>query len=431
MSRAALATWLAFSLSACTAEHHQEPPRPCPSPQDTTLYRLPLIEVGGVGQVARLTVPSPKRDECTKAVTAVSITVTDPAGAVVPSTGAMTEIASQNYPYLSRKLIGGTAEFTPTRWGWHTVRFDFGAVGGQVDTQMFIADALEVSQTLPFRCESLQRSRYGWLCETAYVRDLITVRTFIDANVSIVDDVLWVYDYKNGSLRRYIDTGSGELVNDPPTAAAVPRYTYYGPGMLATRDDVLLVSSGKIELYVASLSGIGWVASLESPLLSGVSAMHRDGNWVYVLRGDNQVVPLFIDRAGGSIVLGSIFTLPGTKVMATGPRGMVTSEEVNGSFTMRRLQLRDGGLASQARLELPGLLEPDSFVSGQALFEQYTSSYAPRRVFALLHDGESMRLAEVPYQRRTCSSACVVYPGVRRDMLFWPDGSMTKVILLP
>jgi hypothetical protein len=60
-------------------------------------------------------------------------------------------------------------------------------VGGQVDARMFIADAMEVTQTLPFKCDSLQRSRYGWLCETAYVRDLITVRTFIDASVSIVD----------------------------------------------------------------------------------------------------------------------------------------------------------------------------------------------------------------------------------------------------
>lgn len=431
MLRAALATSLAFALSACLVEHDPEPPRPCPTAQDTTLYRRPLIEVGRVGQAASLTVPSPNRDECTQAVTAVTTTVIDPAGAVIPSTGAMTEIASQNYPYLSRKLIGGTAGFTPLRWGWHTVRFDFGAVGGQVDARMFIADGMEVTQTLPFKCDSLQRSRYGWLCETAYVRDLITVRTFTDAGVSIVDDVLWVYDYKNGSLSRYIDTGSGELVNDPPTAAAVPRYTYYGPGMLATRDDVLLVSTGKVELYVASIGGIGWVASLESPLLSGVSAMQRDGNWVYVLRGDNQVVPLLLDQAGRRIVLGTLFTLPGTKLMAAGPMGMVTYEEVNGSLMMRRLQLRDGGLASEARLELPGLLEPDSFVNSQAIFERETNAYTPRRVFALLHEGESMRLGEVPYQRRSCSSACVVYPGARRDLLFWPEGSTTKVVLLP
>jgi hypothetical protein len=80
---------------------------------------------------------------------------------------------------------------------------------------------------------------------------------------------------------------------------------------------------------------------------------------------------------------------------------------------------------------LPVLLEPDSFVHDQAIFERDTNFYAPRRVFALLHDGESMRLGEVPYQRRNCSSACVVYPSVRRNLLFWPEGSMTKVVLLP
>ncbi len=30
--------------------------------------------------------------------------------------------------------------------------------------------------------------------------------------------------------------------------------------------------------------------------------MHRDGNWLYVLRGDKEVVPLWIDRVGGRIV---------------------------------------------------------------------------------------------------------------------------------
>ncbi len=139
----------------------QSTPRPCPTAQDTALYRLPLIEVGRVGQVASLTVPGPKRDDCTKAVTAVTTTVTAPAGAVVPSTGTMTEIASQDYSYISRKLIGGIAEFTPTRWGWHTVRFDFGAVGGQVDARMFIADAMEVTQTLPFT---------AWSCRSYWSR---------------------------------------------------------------------------------------------------------------------------------------------------------------------------------------------------------------------------------------------------------------------
>ena len=114
-----------------------------------------------------------------------------------------------------------------------------------------------------------------------------------------------------------------------------------------------------------------------------------------------------------------------------GPKGLVTYEEVKGSLTVRRLQLRDGGLASEARLELPGLLEPDSFTSSQAMFERSMPFSAPRRVFALLHEGESMRLGEVPYQRANCSSACVVYPNVRRDLLFWPEGSMTKVVLLP
>ncbi|WP_407741396.1 hypothetical protein [Hyalangium sp.] len=430
MLRAALATALSLALFACSSEPEQAP-RPCPTPQDTTQYRLPIIEVGKVGQVAKLTVPSPNMDVCARSVTEVTTTVTEPLGAVVPSTGAMTEIANQDSSSASRKLTGGTAEFTPTRWGWHTVRFDFGAVGGQVDARMFIADTIALTQTLPFRCEYLQRSRYGWLCETAYVRDLITVRTFTGADVSIVDDVLWVYDYQNGALQRYIDTGSGELVNDPPAAAAVPRYTYSGPGMLATRDDVLLVFNGKAELYAASIGGVGLVASLESPLLSDVTAMHRDGNWVYVLRDDKLVVPLWIDQAGGRIVPKTGFTVPGTEVMAAGPRGLVTYEEVNGSLTVRRLQLRDGGLASEARLELPGLLDPDSFVSSQALFERSTSLYVPRRVFVLLHDGESMRLGEVPYQRNTCSSACVLYPGVRRDLLFWPEGGMTKVVLLP
>jgi hypothetical protein len=296
---------------------------------------------------------------------------------------------------------------------------------------VFIADVMAVTQTLPFRCDYLQRSRYGWLCENAYVRDLITVRTFTESGVSIVDEVLWVYDYKNGSLGRYIDTGSGELVNDPPTAASVPRYTSYGPGMVATRDEVLLVFNGKVELYVASIGGVAWVASLESPLLSDVIAMQRDGDWLYLLRGDTQVVPLWIDRVGGRIVPKTGFTLPGTKIMAMGPRGMVTYEEVNGSLTVRRLQLRDGGLAGEARLELPGLLDPDSFASAQAIFERSTNSYVPRRVFVLLHDGESMRLGEVPYQRANCSSACVVYPNARRDLLFWLDGGMTKVVLLP
>jgi len=342
----------------------------------------------------------------------------------------MTELASQDYPYLTRKLIGGTAEFTPTRWGWHTVSFDFGTVGGQANARVFIADAMAVTQTLPFRCDYLQRSRYGWLCENAYVRDLITVRTFTDSGVSIVDDVLWVYDYKNGSLGRYIDTGSGELVSDPLTVADVPRYTSYGPGMLATRDDVLLVGNGKVELYAANVGGVARMASLESPLLSDVTAMYRDGNWLYLLR-DNQVVPLWIDQVGGRIVPKTGFTVPGTKVMAMGPKGLVTYEEVNGSLTVRRLQLRDGGLASEARLELPGLLEPDSFTSPQAIFERSTNVYTPRRVFALLHEGESMRLGEVPYQRAHCSSACVVYPSVKRDLLFWPEGSMTKVVLLP
>ncbi|HZH78261.1 MAG TPA: hypothetical protein VEY88_19690 [Archangium sp.] len=428
---AALATSLSFTLSACGADPEQEQERrPCPTAQDTALYRMPTIEVGKVGQVARLTVASPNEDRCTKAVTAVTTTVTDPSGAVVSSTGEMTEIASQDYSYLSRKLIGGTAGFTPTRWGWHTVSFDFGAVGGQVDARVFIADAMAVTQTLPFRCDSLQRSRYGWLCENAYVRDLITVRTFTESGVSIVDDVLWVYDYENGSLGRYIDTGSGELVSDPLTAADVPRYTSYGPGMLATREDVLLVGNGKVELYAASIGGIARVASIESPLLSDVTAMQRDGNWLYVLR-DNQVVPLWIDQVGGRIVPKTGFTVPGTKVMAMGPKGLVTYEEVKGSLTVRRLQLRDGSLASEARLELPGLLEPDSFTSSQAIFERSMPFSAPRRVFALLHEGESMRLGEVPYQRANCSSACVVYPNVRRDLLFWPEGSMTKVVLLP
>lgn len=429
LPRAVFSTVLLFGLGCgfpTPQSRESSQPAPCPTAQPSTGVVLPAIEPGRAGRPWVFLVLSPMRDTCLDSRPAVSVTAVDDVGAPVSGAAALD---THPQTYLKEVLVA-RVQLQPTRGGWHIVTVDFHDFGGKVELRAFAAEPAEVSQTLPYSCLRLARGASGWLCDDAFVRGVTTVRQFSTSGVELEEDAIWVYDHAAGKLRRFTDSGSGDLVEDPINPATVAKFSSYAPPMFAARDDVAVLFSGRLDFYRATATGILLATSHATPLLDGASAVFRSGDWFYVIRGKSAVCPIRLDRQSWTTQAINCFDVDGEVHAVLPPSDLVLRTKGTEEHLMRIIALRDGvAQPSSDPLELPKRLTPDPGIKAQSLWEWYGGLNQPTRVFALRRTTTKLELVELPVQRN--SSDYYVWPAVRPGMGYWLEGASTKIVQLP
>ncbi|MFL5344011.1 MAG: hypothetical protein ACJ8AT_04425 [Hyalangium sp.] len=151
----------------------------------------------------------------------------------------------------------GTAELTPTESGAFLLKLTF-EPGDRVASLNVIAveDRSAAHEELPRWCTEVHRTAAGsLLCDDRVFRGGVQVAQVTSPNHhAVAKNVVWEWQVSDGTLRRYVDDGSGALRMDPALAFSGPCCA--DPEQLVATEGDVLVLDTELRRYENTEAGL-------------------------------------------------------------------------------------------------------------------------------------------------------------------------------
>ncbi|ADO68936.1 hypothetical protein [Stigmatella aurantiaca] len=147
----------------------------------------------------------------------------------------------------------GFLQFTPMQTGRYHLFAAFDPVGGLLQTDIHAAQNRSTEtapQTLPFGCDSLERTLHGaWACDSSVMRDGTALLQFPEGRLAVAGNVVWMMDPRQ--IQRYVDTGTDlELTGTwPHTEGAVE-------SLLATAEELVTLHAQTVQRITFDGTGL-------------------------------------------------------------------------------------------------------------------------------------------------------------------------------